>query len=146
MGVYNVVQTAGVAGMKLFIFDVPIIVILGFVFALIQKRVVDKRPAFLLYAGLLTTLFFWLSALLSALLATNPWFGLISCGLAKNISRSLALFLVLGYPLFFIWGTHRAFGLFGYTPRQGGVLWLSSLEDKTAPFKPAWKESEKICD
>lgn len=146
MGVYNLVQTAGVARMKLFILDVPIIVILGFVFALIHKRVVDKHPTFLFYAGLLVTLLFWIPALLSALVSIDPWFGLIKCGLARQISRWLALFFVLSYPLFFIWGTHRAFGLFGYTPRQGGVLWLTTLEDKTKPFKPAWKETEKISD
>lgn len=127
--------------MRLFIFDVPIAIILGFVSALIHKKVVDKHPSFVLYAGLLVTLFLWLSALFSAF-GMSPWFGIISENLAKPINGWFALFLVLSYPLWFIWGTHRAFALFGYTPRQGGLLWLTSLEDKTRPFQPAWKKQE----
>lgn len=133
--------------MKLFILDVPIVIILGFVFALIHKRVVDKSPSFILYAGILVTLIFWLSALLSAF-KINPWFGTIPSGyFAKPINGWFALFLVLSYPLWFIWGAHRAWGLFGYTPRQGGIMWLMTLEDKTEPFKPAWgKSTEEACD
>ena len=129
--------------MRLFIFDVPILVILGFVFALIQKRIADEHPDFIFHAGFFTVAFFWIAALFSAF-GMDPWFGIIGGKLAKPINGWFAFFLVMSYPMWFIWGEHRAFELFGRTPRQGGFLWLFSIEDKTEPFKPAWNVDKEL--
>jgi len=123
--------------MKLFVWDVPVLIILGFVFALIHRRITDKHPDFLFHVGFITITFMWLSALFSAF-GADPWFGIVNAGTAENVNGWLALFLVLSYPLWFIWGTRRALTLFGHNPRQGGFLWIMSLKDRTKPFKRTW--------
>jgi len=124
--------------MKLFIWDVPILVIAGFLCALVQKRIADKHPDFSFHVGTVITLLMWLSALFSAF-GVDPWFGIIKSGVAKDVNGWLAFFLVMSYPLWFIWGARRAFATFGRSPRQGGFIWVFTIEDKTKPFEPAWK-------
>jgi hypothetical protein len=55
-----------------------------------------------------------------------------------EVNGWIALFVVLAYPLWFVWGAERARVLFGRSPDQGGMLWPFSLKEKTRPFRPAW--------
>ncbi len=83
---------------------------------------------------MLTTIF-WLNALLSALDVMRPWFGLLP---AAEVSGWIALFSVLSYPLWYIWGGQVAMLLFGHDRTEGGVIWPFTIKETTDPFKPSW--------
>jgi len=124
--------------MKLFILDVPILIVLGFVAARVYARyLVDDHPNFYFHAGWMITMIFWINALLCLLGLIEPWGAR---AMVRPVSGYIAVMYVAAYPLWFVWGARRAFQLFGRNPRQGGFLWPLRDEDKTEPFKPPWNQ------
>ncbi len=122
--------------MNLWIPDVPILIVAGMVLAYVHaKFMVDKHPDFLFHAGTIVIGLFWINALLSAVGLIQPWGA--ECML-RPVSGYIALFYVLSYPLWFIWGCLRSLLAFGRTPRQGGLLWPFTLRETTKPFRPPW--------
>jgi uncharacterized membrane protein YqaE (UPF0057 family) len=127
--------------MKLFILDVPLLALLGFLIARVHaKFLVDRHPDFYFFAGELVIAAFWIDVLVCAFGHANPW----GCAcMVRPVSRWISMFYVLSYPLWFLWGGKRAFDLFGRNPRQGGFLWPLRLEDRTKPFLAPWKQAGK---
>jgi len=122
--------------MSIFIFDVPIMIIVGFVTAYVYaKHLREKHPDLYVLVGLFFTLIFWINIILSNLNIIHPWFTNI---MVVHVNTTVSIFYVLSYPLWFIWGGERAFGLFGRSKFEGGLIWPFTLKDKTASFKPAW--------
>ena len=122
--------------MMIWVWDVPILIVLGMVLAGMHARwFAVKRPDFFVHAATLVIALFWLNSLLSAF-GAHPW----CC--VENIRRvryAIALFYVLSYPMWFMFGAERIFALFGRRPTQGGFLWPFTLKDRTKPFEPPWK-------
>ena len=118
--------------MSIFVWDVPILILLGFFYALAYaKLMVDKHPDFYVHIGFVTIMIFWANAAF-AYFGYNPW-GFQSQ--IRFVPKAVAIPFTLSYPFWLIWGGTRAFHLFGRSPRQGGFLWIFSLRDKTKPFE-----------
>jgi len=118
--------------MIIFIWDVPIIILLGFFFAFAHAKIfVDKHPDFHVHIGFVTIMVFWINAAF-AFFGADPWGA--ECAI-RIVPKAIAVPFTLSYPFWLIWGGTRAFHLFGRSPRQGGFLWIFSLKDRTKPFK-----------
>ncbi len=131
--------------MRIYILDVPIVIIVGLVSAYAYAKYLrEKHPDAYVLSGLLVILLFWLNAVLSNLgVISGPWF---TDRMVVSVNATVGIFYVLSYPLWFIWGGERSLSLFGRSKSQGGLLWPITLKDKTAPFKPAWYNTQDIRD
>ena len=122
--------------MKIFILDVPMIIVVGMVAGYLHgKHLRARHPDFHILLGLSVTFLFWLNALLSNLHVMAPWFAR---HMVVPVNTTVGIFYVLSYPLWFIWAGERTLGTFGRTKEQGGLFWPFTLMDKTEPFKPLW--------
>lgn len=123
--------------MKICLLDLPVIILIGFFFSWIYaKRLVEKNPDWYIFGYSFFILIFWLNALLSYLGVIEPWFWGKFCVFAD---KWIAFLYLLAYPLWFSWGTQRAYGFFGSTPQEGGLFWIFGFKERTKPFKPAWR-------
>jgi hypothetical protein len=123
--------------MMIWVWDIPVLFVLGIIVARLHaKWLVVKHPDFFVHTGTIIIAVFWLNALVSAL-GAHPWLGHVHA--LRPISRWLALFLVLSYPMWFHFGAERTFALLGRRPTQGGFLWPFSVKDRTKPFQSPWK-------
>jgi hypothetical protein len=133
------VPREGVAVMMICYVDTPMVIVLGFILALVYaKRLKEKNPDwwFFLLAGI--TAIFWLNALLTVLGVMQPWFGLLP---SVQAPHRIVLFTVLSYPLWYIWSGQIAMSLFGHDRTQAGMVWPFTIKEKSDPFKPSWKSS-----
>lgn len=125
---------------EIFVFDAPVLFVLGFALALVHAKKIRRRnPDFFVLMWHLFILTFWLNALLSGLGLISPWGG-PPIGYAPDVNTWIGVFYVLSYPFWFWYGGELAFGFFGRTPQQGGLIWLFTLRDRTEPFEPEWEE------
>ncbi len=130
--------------MRIFILDVPIIIIVGLVSAYAYaKHLRERHPDAYVLMGLLVILICWLNVVLSNLGIISPWF---TGRMVVPVNTTIGIFYVLSYPLWFIWGGERSLSLLGRSKAQGGLLWPITLKDTTAPFKPAWYNTQDIKD
>jgi hypothetical protein len=128
--------------MKLCIFDIPAMIVLGFVISLIYaKKLRGKNQDWWFFLLLLVTGLFWSNVLLSGLGAIKPWFGLFHF---VQVSKWIALPAVLSYPLWYNFSGQIATYLFGHDRTQAGMVWPFSIKDGSEPFKPSWKSSQSI--
>lgn len=122
--------------MMIWVWDVPILIVAGMILARVHaKWLVPKHPDFFVHAGFIVVGLFWLNGIAAAL-GFSPWLGV------ENVVRVpgwIALFFVLSYPMWFIFGAERMFALFGRRPTQGGFMWPFSIKERTKPFSSRWK-------
>lgn len=122
--------------MRIFILDVPFMIIAGSISAYFYAKYLRERhPDAYTFTGLSLLLISWLNVILSNLHIIEPWF---TQHMVVYVNTTIGIFYVLSYPLWFIWGGERILGLFGRSKTQGGLIWPLTLNDKTEPFKPAW--------
>ena len=122
--------------MKIWLWDVPFLIILGAIFARVHaKWLVTKHPDFFVHSATVLIAVFWLNALVCAM-GGWPWFGVEH---VYFIPKGIGIFYVLSYPLWFMFGAERAFALLGRRPTQGGFLWPFTVKDRTRPFQSPWK-------
>jgi len=127
--------------MQVSIYDAPAIMLIGYVFAIIHAKILlPKHPTAFFFFGVGVTLVFWLNILLTHWGIMEPWGGLLP---AAEVNPWVGVFYVLSLPMWLKWGAERAFQTQGRTPSQGGTRWVLGLKDKTKPFTPTWKESDK---
>lgn len=131
--------------MYLNLLDIPVLIVIAFIAANRSAKKWQKvNPDLWFIVSLGIILIFWLDALLVAVgVLAYPW-GLAFCAVRAN--GWLALLTVLSYPLWYNWGTENALALYGRNPRQEGLIWPFTPEDRSDPFTPAWSspESEKL--
>jgi hypothetical protein len=126
--------------MKIWIWDVPILFLLGAIAArMYGKWLVEKHPDFYVHSAIIINALFWLNALVSAF-GASPWLGSVKHTVV--VPGWIALFYVLSYPLWFHLGGERTLALFGRNPSQGGFLWPFTVKDRTKPFKAPWKQAD----
>lgn len=120
------------------VWDALILFILGWIVAWIHKRWLRERnPDSYVIIGEIILLIFWIDLIACNLLHTNPWLIAPS----NYVDPLLGVMYGISYLLWFMGGGELYFGFFGRTLERGGIFWISTLEDKTKPFEPAWVES-----
>lgn len=82
---------------------------------------------------------FWLNAVLSNTGIIQPW--LLCEKYCTEVNKIIGVFYVLSYPLWFGWGTQRAWDIWGRTPYQGGVMWFLGYKERAKPFKTFWEKT-----
>lgn len=125
--------------MKIFLFDVPLLILIGYISARIYaKKLYENHPDAYTILYLFFNILFWLNVILSYFGIIEPWF-LKSKYCVEIKNRVIGIFYVLSYPLWFSWGSQRAWDFWGRTPYQGGLGWFLGYKEREKPFKPAWK-------
>lgn len=123
--------------MILFLYDVPVIIVLGYLLGwYYSKRGYEKNEFYFFYMCLFTFLF-WLNVLLSNITGMKPWF--IGGSHVGSVPVLIGVFYVFSYPLFYTWGTRLFQYFWGSTPYQNGLSWPIGVEERARPFKPSWK-------
>lgn len=124
--------------MKIFLFDVPILIFIGYIVGrMYAKRWYEKNRDIYVVLYVFFTGIFWLNILLSYLGIIFPW--IICQKYCVELNKFIGVFYVLSYPLWFGWGSQRAWDIWGRTPYQGGVMWLWGYKERAKPFKPSWE-------
>lgn len=126
--------------MKIFLYDVPLLIFIGYVVGRIYaKRLYEKNKDayFILYVFL--NGIFWLNVILSYFGIIQPWF--VPEKYCVEINKFIGFFYVLSYPLWFMWGTHRAWDIWGRNPYEGGAMWFLGYTERAKPFRPLWESS-----
>ena len=125
--------------MMIWVWDVPILIILGMILARIHaKWFAIKHPNFFFFSAVFITALFWINSLVSAF-GGPSWLGVES---TYRVPGWIALFFVLSYPTWLLFGAERMFALFGRRPTQGGFMWPFSIKETTKPFESPWKKSD----
>lgn len=120
--------------------DVPVLILLGAASAYTYKRRLhDRNRDWMVFLTATATAAFWLDAASSNLLHMKPWLVAPSA----DVPLAIGVFYVLSYPLWFKWSAGAIFLLLGRTPREGGLLWVFTVRDRTQEFEPAWTDSEE---
>ncbi len=127
--------------MEISVLDVPLMIILGMISAFVYKNVLRERnPDWHIFLAEIFVGIFWFNSLLTYLGVINPWYlGPYTVG----ISKWIALFYVLSYPLWFGWGMERMFELVGRSPKEGGFLWTLRIGEDRETFDPPWEHGKK---
>lgn len=128
--------------MKIFLFDVPILIFLGYLIGVIYaKKLYEKNRDAYFFLYIFFVCIFWLNIILSYFGIIEPW---VFCKkYCVEINKFIGLFYVLSYPLWFGWGTQRAWDTWGRTPQQGGVMWFIGYKERAKPFKPLFKKASQ---
>lgn len=117
--------------MRICVFDAPLMILLGFVFAGLYAKWLIKKNADIYVIGYwIWIIFAWINGF---------WFHWFSeSRFIVELPFWIGFFYVFSYGIWFTWGATRFFELFGYTPEQGGIFWLFGVKDRTKPFE-GWK-------
>ena len=123
--------------MKICIFDVPLMILFGFVFGgIYAKKLIRKHPDTYFFVYWITIILMWVNG-----------FGFHWFTEGRFIVETpfwIGFFYVLSYGIWFTWGAVRFYQLFGQTPEQGGIFWLLGVKERSRPFKGAWRPLEEI--
>lgn len=120
--------------------DVPALILLGAASAYAYKHWLhDRNRDWMVFLTLSATMVFWLEVAASNFLHTKPWLAAPSA----SVPLAVAGFYVLSYPLWFKWSAGLVFLLIGRSPREGGLLWVFTVRDRTEEFEPAWTDAEE---
>lgn len=116
--------------------DVPALVGLGFVSAILFKRRLRERSVnWYLFLTLLCLSVFWLNLASANLSSFSYWVVDVS---AVSVPSVVGILYGLSYPLWFRTGGELGFLLVGRQADQGGLLWVFRLKDGTDPIEPSW--------
>jgi hypothetical protein len=125
--------------MKIFLFDVPILILIGYLSARIYaKKLYDTHKDAYTILYLCFNLLFWLNILFSYFGIIQPWILGNKYSVVIN-NKFVGIIYVLSYPLWFSWGAERAWDFWGRNPYQGGISWFLGYKERQKPFKPSWK-------
>lgn len=120
--------------------DVPALILLGAASAYAFKHWLhDRNKDWMVFLTAAATAAFWLNAVATDLLQMKPWLAAPSA----DVPLAIGVFYVLSYPLWFKWSAGVTFLMLGRTPREGGLLWVFTVRDRTQEFEPAWTDSEE---
>jgi len=123
--------------MSIWLWDVPLLIVIGMILARIHgKWLAIRHPDFFFHSAAVVIGLFWLNAILTAF-GMDPWLGAET---TVEVPGWIALFYVLSYPMWFLFGAERVFATFGRRPTQGGFLWPFTIDETTKPFQPPWKD------
>ncbi len=123
--------------MIIFLYDVFLIIILGYFCGWIFSKRLYAQNQFYLPVFALITLLFWLNAILSNTGVMMPWFA--GGAYTAETTPLIGVFFVLSYPLWYTWATRLFQYFWGSTPYQNGLFWAVGHEERAKPFQPAWK-------
>lgn len=134
------VQAGGFSITVVSAFDPAALVVLGGVSAYAYKHWLhDRNRDWMVFLTAILVGAFWIQAVAANLLGVTPWF----MAPTARVSFPIGVFYVLSYPLWFRWSARAVFLLIGRTPREGGLLWVFTVRDRTEEFEPAWKEDPR---
>lgn len=122
------------------VIDVPVLVVLGALSALLYRETLRSRWAswYAILTGL-SVVIVWLNVALGNLWPTGLWpieTAVVSLPSIVGVPH------VLSYPLWFRAAGESTFVLFGRRPDQGGLLWVFRLEDRTDVIRTPWDRTD----
>lgn len=125
--------------MQVSVVDVPLLALIGVFSAYVYKHWLhDRNKDWFVFLTVSVVGLFWVDVVAANILQAKPWL----VAPAATVPAAVGVFYVLSYPLWFKWSARMLFLLIGSNPREGGLLWVFTVEDRTENFEPAWRDEE----
>lgn len=122
------------------VYDVPILIVLGFFTAVIYRRnLYDRDRYWDLGLTLIITGIWWTKVLLANFdILTSTLIGIGD----MEVAPAIAIPFVISYVFWFRFALKIGYVLLGRSPDEGGILWAFRLSDRTHPIQSQFIDSQ----